>query len=84
MAPPCSQDMSEENEAHGQAHRRSTRRVATPELPQTDQIVYVRADTLAAGQWRKLNLSPRTGWVVGRVGQNVPASSNRAATFSGA
>ena len=54
--------------------------IAPKPLAESDEI-FLRADiALAPAQWRELQLSPRTGWVVGVVAARRPPAAAQAAT----
>jgi hypothetical protein len=60
------------------APRRSDRHAAAPaapaparDAPSSGDAVYINADEIPPAAWRRLNLTPRTGWVVGRVAEPV-------------
>jgi len=60
-----------------------TRRSAH-KLPEEAAAVFVRAEALRPAQWRSLDLSPRTGWVVGVVAPPRPAVGARVECDGGA
>ena len=56
--------------------RRSSRRSNNSEQPVVDEPIYVQADALRPAQWARLELSPRTGWVVGVVAPRRPMAAD--------
>ena len=67
----------QEMEVDAKDCRRSTR-VPQPERPEPESEIYVLADMLLPAQWRRLDLSPRTGWVVGAVSRARVERAERA------